>query len=673
MAERKSMKLEGSAGAVVAMGGCFALGTFADNFYKQAVVLMAAHMGEPIIQSVAAVLFSLPYVLFSAWAGRAADALPKSRIVFAAKVMEFGSIALGAISLYWVFWPGVLASIFLMGVQGTAFSPALNGSIPECFPAHQVPRVNSLIKLASTCAVVAGIACAGIALAMRPGGLLPNFGLPGGESFGRAATGGFALAIAVVGLCAALFIPRSPKGTGRLKPFPWWGPVDSTKQLIAFRADPQLFTCLMAEGFFYGVSSVAVISVANLSEAFDYGTTLASLFAAALMIGIGVGAVFVGRYPAESWRRFLVPASRLMGFFLLLTAASTLMDGLFRIVWLFVVLSASGFCGGIYLIPLTGFLQLRPKSEDVGKVLGVSNFFTFVAIAAWGAVFGLISLLPPSVDFVVYAASLWCFAQFYVRPRVRRFEDVSLADLAPSPAGFLMKALLSLRYRVRDKGLDAIPANLRDAAGKRRPILFLPNHPALIDPPIVLSRLAGLRPRPLADTAQMTGLLPGLAAKFFRVITIPDVKARGRNACDDARKGLERVVETLQAGDDAILYPAGGLSRDGRERLGANSAAARVLAGAPEARVVLLRSEGLWGSSFSRAGGRNPNFFPELLRGLGLIACRGIFFLPRRPVNIEYMEIEDLPRNGDKAGLNRLLEAFYNEETEKEKLPVQEH
>ncbi len=660
-----SARRDGSAGAVVAMGGCFALGTFADNFFKQAVVLLAATQGEPLIQSIAAVLFALPYVLFSAWAGKFADALPKSRIVFSAKVTELLAIILGAVSFYYICWPGVLAAIFLMGLQGTAFSPALNGSIPEQFPVDKVPRVNSLIKLASTCAVLAGIAGAGVLLDLRPGGPLPDVGDIGDTpAYGRMAAGALALAVAVIGLAAALFIRRSPPSSGSLRPFPWLGPVDSVRHFLECRKDPPLFLALIAEGFFYGVSSVAVISVANFAESMGYSNTLAGLFSASLMIGIAVGAVYVGKYPADSWRRFLTPAAMFMGLFLLLTACAVFFSGPFRLCWLFAALFLSGMCGGIYLIPLVGFLQVRPDPKDVGKVLGVSNFFTFVFIAVWGGVFALVGLLPPAWSFVVYAVSLWLFGIFVFRPRIRRFDDARLIEAAPCLTRTFFKGLFSLRYRVTDHGLDTIPANLPGADGTRRPILFLPNHPALIDPLIIFSRLAGLKPRPLADEAQMRGLLPGLVAKVFGVITIPDVKICGRDARGAAREAAEealnRVVAALRRGEDVLLYPAGSLSRDGTERLKANSGVARILTEVPDARVVLVRSTGLWGSSFSRAGGKTPVFGREAARGLGWALVRGVFFLPRRAVTVEYSEPADLPRGGDKMELNRYLEAFYN-------------
>ena len=51
------------------LGLSYTLGTFNDNFFKQAVLLLAVSMHLPSLQSWGTVLFSLPFVLFSAWAG----------------------------------------------------------------------------------------------------------------------------------------------------------------------------------------------------------------------------------------------------------------------------------------------------------------------------------------------------------------------------------------------------------------------------------------------------------------------------------------------------------------------------------------------------------------------------------------------------------------------------
>ena len=148
----------------VSLGVSYTLGTFNDNFFKQAILLLAVSMGHTAVQAWGTVLFSLPFVLFSAWAGWLADRYPKCRLVLAAKALEVCAMLAGGWGLLQLHWSGMLAMLFCMGASATLFSPALNGSLPELFAREDVPRVNALFKLATTASILLGITLAGGAL-----------------------------------------------------------------------------------------------------------------------------------------------------------------------------------------------------------------------------------------------------------------------------------------------------------------------------------------------------------------------------------------------------------------------------------------------------------------------------------------------------------------------------
>ena len=131
----------------VSLGVSYTLGTFNDNFFKQAILLLAVSMGHTAVQAWGTVLFSLPFVLFSAWAGWLADRYPKCRLVLAAKAREVCAMLAGGWGLLQLHWSGMLTMLFCMGASATLFSPALNGSLPELFAREDVPRVNALFKL----------------------------------------------------------------------------------------------------------------------------------------------------------------------------------------------------------------------------------------------------------------------------------------------------------------------------------------------------------------------------------------------------------------------------------------------------------------------------------------------------------------------------------------------
>lgn len=218
---------------------------------------------------------------------------------------------------------------------------------------------------------------------------------------------------------------------------------------------------------------------------------------------------------------------------------------------------------------------------------------------------------------------------------------------------------LRLRYRITIRGLDEVRA--RGTEG----ILFLPCHPAFIDPVMVVSTLLrDFSPHTIADANAVSA--PGIreiTAKFG-VRTMPSVARYGEQARAEVERAMGECGAGLRQGENLLLYPSGRLMTSPREEVGANSAVEFLLRAAPRTRVVLLRTRGLWGSSFSTAqtGGLEPNLVQMLLSGLGTVLLNGLFFTPKRAVTLEFVEPDDLPRTADRATLNRYLEAFYNVE-----------
>ncbi|MEW6253004.1 MAG: AMP-binding protein [Planctomycetota bacterium] len=230
-----------------------------------------------------------------------------------------------------------------------------------------------------------------------------------------------------------------------------------------------------------------------------------------------------------------------------------------------------------------------------------------------------------------------------------------LGDVLDTLLRSFVQACLWLRYRTRVRGLDSV------ARRGMRGIVFLPNHPALIDPVIVMAALHGrFAPRPLADQRQIDRFFVRWLARRIGARPLPDVRADG----PAVRAGIEAVVQDcvagLHRGENLLLYPAGHLARGRHEDLSGNSAVETILREAPDARVVLVRTRGLWGSSFSLATGHVPDVGRILRRAFAAILANFVFFTPRRAVTLEFCEPADLPRCAPRAVLNDYLERFYN-------------
>ena len=116
---------------------------------------------------------------------------------------------------------------------------------------------------------------------------------------------------------------------------------------------------------------------------------------------------------------------------------------------------------------------------------------------------------------------------------------------------------------------------------------------------------------------------------------MPDLTVASASARAQAEGAIAAVSDGLRRSERFILWPAGRVWRAGLERIGSARAAADILRAAPNAHVLLVRSRGVWGSSWTWAQlGARPPLSRLLAAGLGWILANLLFFMPRRRVEI---------------------------------------
>ncbi|HLE09781.1 MAG: hypothetical protein A2504_11310 [Bdellovibrionales bacterium RIFOXYD12_FULL_39_22] len=223
-------------------------------------------------------------------------------------------------------------------------------------------------------------------------------------------------------------------------------------------------------------------------------------------------------------------------------------------------------------------------------------------------------------------------------------------------AGALGRLLFSLRYKVDVVNFDQIKR--KGSLG----ILFLPNHPALIDPILLYSfLLKRFTPRVLVDERQGRRFGVGALVKAVNGLPIPDISRVGNKGRDKVVAAMQNLSLSLRKGEDVLLYPGGRVYRSWQEEIGGTSAVHTLLNDNPDLQVVLVRIKGLWGSSFSYAPtGKEPKIANLLGWYLWLLMANFIFFIPRREVSIEFVSTHDLPKKGERNEINRYLSKFYS-------------
>ena len=228
------------------------------------------------------------------------------------------------------------------------------------------------------------------------------------------------------------------------------------------------------------------------------------------------------------------------------------------------------------------------------------------------------------------------------------------------PLMSLGRQILKTRYQTTVRGSDVFN-------GPQQGVLVLANHPGFIDPAIMITQLDQfIKVRPLMKENVARHPVTKAVARITRAVLIPDMSEEGRGGVAAAQAAVQSVIDALARGENIILYPSGTIYRQQNEKIGANSAVDRILKALPKTKVVLARSRGIWGSSFSFGlTGESP--VKKLLtrtipRAIMSIVSGGIFFAPKRKVEIDFVEAKDMPRDQGRLAINRYLEKFYNED-----------
>jgi acyl-CoA synthetase (AMP-forming)/AMP-acid ligase II/acyl carrier protein len=220
----------------------------------------------------------------------------------------------------------------------------------------------------------------------------------------------------------------------------------------------------------------------------------------------------------------------------------------------------------------------------------------------------------------------------------------------------LIRFLTRFRYRVRVEGLE----KLRDLSG---PTLVMPNHPGLIDPPLVLAHVRlPVELRPIVTTSMYRKPLLYPLMRLVNAVEVPDLAEHSRDAREQALTMIDALAEGLNRGESFLIYPAGRTERQGMEEIGATRAVADLLERCPHANIVLVRTRGIWGSIFTFAyTGEHPHLERCVLKALGWVFAALFVFLPRRTVTMTVERIDRAALPGTaREKLNPFLEEWYN-------------
>ena len=139
------------------------LSAFNDNALKNALVLMLAYRPDVadgwspgVLIPLAGGLFILPFFLLSAMAGELADTLDKARLIRIIKLSEIAVMLVAAAAVLYGHVGGLLALLFVMGVEATFFGPLKYGILPDLLGFDDLLLGNALVEAGTFLAILFG-------------------------------------------------------------------------------------------------------------------------------------------------------------------------------------------------------------------------------------------------------------------------------------------------------------------------------------------------------------------------------------------------------------------------------------------------------------------------------------------------------------------------------------
>jgi len=377
------------------------LGAFNDNVFKQGLILVltfmaAAKLGMRVslLNNLAAMLFVLPFFLFSALAGQIADKYEKSWLTRLIKILEIVIMVVAAFGFVFEIYPLLFVALFLMGTHSAFFGPIKYAYLPQAMTTDELVGANGLFQMGTSLAILTGMMLAGVLMKLDS----PLFWISGVTVF-----------VAIMGYLASRFIPvmTAPQPDLTID----WNIFRTSWQTIAnlYRLPIMWFTILGNSWFwFYGATFLTQVPefsksillgdesvVIFLLTIFSVGTALGSLLCKTLtknqvslkLLPFGIAGLTL----------FAVDLYFALSAVDLGVVANTTHFGireLFQfngILRVFVDLFLLGFFGGIYIVPLYAFMQAYAPESHRARVVGANNIFNALYMVS-SAVFAIVCL-----------------------------------------------------------------------------------------------------------------------------------------------------------------------------------------------------------------------------------------------------------------------------------------
>lgn len=629
-------------------------GTLNDNFLKTlagfTVIGWIADEGlKSIAMGVTAGALVLPYILCSPLADRLTAVWAKRRIVRIAKWAELPIMAV-AIAGFMLKSPWlVVGSVLLMGLQSSLYSPAKYALIRD---------IGGEGRISTGMGGMEGVSFLGVLAGTVAGAVIADFEVRHPEwnlsyiCF---------VAFATLGLAASYTIRAKEELNRALHAI---NPMRYIRRAyrMAGRYDGLNAVILTLSVFWWGAAmlQMGLLVYGKAENGLNLSATETGVLLCAAAVGIVAGQIIAGFVDKH---RFLLGATLLTGWI-----AAVLLLVLYFVpmppVAFGIVLGLLAFDLGFFKLPLDAEIQKVVKGPKLNTMLAYFNQVSFLFMLAASGCYALVSWAFGPKAFLLLFAVVMLVVPFLF---VFSYRSVLLCT---------GRWIFARRYKVEVEGLEQQEGlgqleRLGQLEKRRVPLLVLPNHPAMVDPMLVSLMFWKTPLKPLSDESFFhTGIVAPAVLRTLGAVPVPDLRKHRTAKGASIARGLGDIVKsTLEDGGNVIFYPSGHIQTEPEhEDIGTRQLAYNICKDLGEAghraRIIGVRTRGLWGSIWSRAGRTtSPAFVPTFIKSV-LLWFFWSPFVPRRRVTMHVEDLTDRVKEwaqGTRLEFNAKLNEWYNQ------------
>jgi acyl-[acyl-carrier-protein]-phospholipid O-acyltransferase / long-chain-fatty-acid--[acyl-carrier-protein] ligase len=339
------------------------LGALNDNVFKLLIVYFLISIkgvgSASTILATAGLIFVLPFLLFSSAAGILADRISKRSIIVGMKGAEILIMSVSVVAFIFKSEAFIYALLFLMAMQSAVFGPSKFGIIPEIVDSKKVSKANGILASFTYIAIIFGTFLASFLTDVTK----KNFILASIAC----------VLLSIVGFIASLGIVKTSakRSTKKINPLFLY---EIYKTLALSYKRKHLLTAIIGCSFFLFIGGFVQLNTIPFAiQSLHMSDIMGGYLFLTTAIGIAIGSILAGKISKD---RIEIGLSCMSGFFIsIMFFILFFFSNFLHMVIISMILL--GVFGGMFLIPLESFIQIKSPDKRRGQVIAASNFLSF--------------------------------------------------------------------------------------------------------------------------------------------------------------------------------------------------------------------------------------------------------------------------------------------------------